>query len=296
MTPKLAIEHLTKTYKTTRAVDDLMLSVPTGCIFGLLGRNGAGKTTTFGCALGLARPDSGAIWFDGRVLTPDALQNIAFVPETPALDGWMTGAQHIEYHRRIYKRFDMLHARELAERFEVPLNRHVRKLSKGQKTSIALLLAFAQRADLIFLDEPASGLDPYMQLRLLDLVVQDGADGTTISISSHQIGHIERAAENVAIIDRGKIVVQGNLDELRSGYKVVEAPFTRPPQLAGLRSNAAVSRIEEHGVLVRVHVTRDAGTIVQTLAQLGANSVRTIDRTLEDIFLATISPAGAEQS
>jgi len=296
MIPKLAIEHLTKTYKTTRAVGDLMLSVPTGCIFGLLGRNGAGKTTTFGCALGLARPDSGSIWFDGRALTPDALQNIAHVPETPALDGWMTGAEHIEYHRRIYKRFDRRRARDLADRFDVPLNRHVRKLSKGQKTSIALLLAFAQRVDLMFLDEPASGLDPYMQLRLLDLIVRDGADGTTVILSSHHIGQIERAAEHVAIIDRGKIVVQGNLDDLRSGHKVIEAPFTHPPQLKDLRTNAAVTRIEEHGALVRVHVTRDTNTIVQALGQLGANSVRTIDRTLEDIFLATVSPSGAEQS
>lgn len=215
MTPKLAIEHLTKSFKSLRAVDGLSLSVPPGCIFGLLGRNGAGKTTTFGCALGITRPDSGTIWFDGRALTPEVLQSVAYVPETPALAEWMTGAQYVEYHRRIYRRFDVMRAREVAELFQVPLDRSIRKLSRGQQSSIALVLAFAQRADLMFLDEPAAGLDPYAQLRLLDLIIQAGADGTSIVFSSHQIGHIERAAEEVAIIDHGAIVMRGNVDEMR---------------------------------------------------------------------------------
>src|SRR5215469_13600721 len=100
MTPKLVIEHLTKSYKAVRAVDDLSLDVSQGCIFGLLGRNGAGKTTTISCALGLARPDAGVVWFDGSALQPQALESIAYVPETPALAGWMTLRQYFEYHRR----------------------------------------------------------------------------------------------------------------------------------------------------------------------------------------------------
>jgi ABC-2 type transport system ATP-binding protein len=220
MTPKLAFEHLTKSYKTVRAVDDLSLEVLPGCIFGLLGRNGAGKTTTISCALGLTHPDSGAVWFDGRTLQSDTLAGIAYVPETLALAGWMTPREYVEFHRRVYKRFDVLRARELVELFNVPFDRTVRKLSKGQQASIALVLAFAQRADLVFLDEPASGLDPHAQLRLLDVIIQAAAEGTTVMFSSHQIAHIERAAEEVAIIDRGKVVVRGNVDELRLRHKV----------------------------------------------------------------------------
>jgi ABC-2 type transport system ATP-binding protein len=215
MTPKLAIEHLTKNYKTVRAVDDLSLEIAPGCTFGLLGRNGAGKTTTISCALGLTRPTAGAVWFDGGALQPEMLADIAYVPETSTLTGWMTLTQHIEYYRRIYKRFDVLRARELVDRFEVPLNRAARKLSKGQQASSALVLAFAQRAELIVLDEPASGLDPYLQLRLLDVIIEAGAEGATVIFSSHQISHLERAAEEVAVMDRGKIVLRGNVDGLR---------------------------------------------------------------------------------
>jgi ABC-2 type transport system ATP-binding protein len=215
MTPALAIEHLVKSYGGTRAVDDLSLVVDPGCIFGLLGRNGAGKTTTFSCALGLVRPEAGSVTFFGRPLSPDALHRIAYVPESPALDGWMTGAEHVEYHRRIYRRFDAGRARELAGAFELPLRKRVHRLSNGQKSALAIVLAFAQRAELLMLDEPTSGLDPNLQRRVLELVIQAGAEGAAIVISSHQIGHIERAAERVAIIERGRIVEQGEVDELR---------------------------------------------------------------------------------
>jgi ABC-2 type transport system ATP-binding protein len=295
MTPKLAIEHLTKSYRAVRAVDDLSLEVAPGCTFGLLGRNGAGKTTTISSALGLTRPDVGLVWFDGRALQPDTLQTIAYVPETLALAGWMTPREYVEYHRRIYKRFDVRRARELVELFGVPFDRAVRKLSQGQRASIALVLAFAQRADLIFLDEPASGLDPRAQLYLLDAIVQAGAEGATVIFSSHQIAHIERAAEEVAIVDRGKVVVRGNVDELRLGRKVVEATFETPSELSALRNDPAVLDIENDGVLVRVRVLHDSENVSAALHRLGARSIRTLDQSLEDIFLAAV-PAGVESA
>jgi len=215
VTSKLAIEHLRKSYKSILAVDDLSLEVSSGCTFGLLGRNGAGKTTTISCALGLTRPDSGRVWFDGRALQPNTLQHIGYVPENPALAAWMTLRQYLEYHRRIYRRFDTARARDLAERFGVPLDRGIGKLSRGQQTSCALTLTFAQRADLIVLDEPASGLDPHLQLCLLDVIIQESAEGATVLFSSHQIAHLERAAEEVAIVDAGRVILSGNVDKLR---------------------------------------------------------------------------------
>ncbi len=267
MTPKLAIEHLRVHYRDVRAVNDVSFSVRPGCIFGLIGRNGAGKTTTFGCALGLLRPTSGTVLFDGSPLSPRTLADVAYLPETPALFGWMTPSQHVEFWRRLYPNFSITRAHELAEIFEVPLQRRVGRLSKGQQTAVGLMLAFAQGAQLLFLDEPASGLDPVLQHRLLNLIVDAGSEGVTV-FSSHQIGHIERAVEELAILDRGRVLLQGNLDELRERKKVVEAIV--------------------NGSLVRRAVDGDADAVALELSRGGAHSVRILDQTLEQLFFATI--------
>jgi ABC-2 type transport system ATP-binding protein len=288
MMPKLVIENLTKQYGTFKAVDDLSFEVEAGCIFGLLGRNGAGKTTTFSCALGLARPTRGRVWFDGEPLTMSQLHNITYVPEVPALYGWMTVREHLEMQRSVYPRFDVAYANALVALFELPLRKRVRSLSKGQKTATALTLAFAQRADVMFLDEPSTGLDPIMQRRLLDLIVQAGNDGTTIIFSSHHIGQIERAAEHIAIIDRGRLALQSNLEALRDSRKIVEAFFPDAPQIDALRRHAGVDDIELRGNLMQVRTRAGVTDIVAAIESLHPTSLRVLDQTLEDVFLTTI--------
>jgi ABC-2 type transport system ATP-binding protein len=146
----------------------------------------------------------------------------------------------------------------------------------------------------MLLDEPTSGLDPYAQRLLLDLIIQAAADGCTILLSSHQIGQIERAAEAVAILDRGRIVVQGDVDDLFTMNKVIEAVFAQPPAIALLQSNPNLSLIEECGPLVRLRARGDIDAIGRDLQNLGAQSVRSIDQSLEDIFLAAVSPSASE--
>jgi ABC-2 type transport system ATP-binding protein len=288
MTPKISIQHLTKEYGAAKAVNDLSLDVAPGTVFGLLGRNGAGKTTVFGCALGLVHASSGRVLFDGQPLSVASLASIAYVPETPALYEWMTGREHLEMQRRTYPAFDVAFADELAGRFELSLEKKIRTLSKGQKTGVALVLAFAQRPAVMVLDEPSSGLDPLMQHRLLDLVVQASADGTTVVFSSHQIGQVERAAEDVAIVDRGRVVLTGNLDELRSSHKVVEAVFAGVPSAKDLRQHEGVLTLDVHGNMLEVRTSSHVEEIVAAIEALRPDSLRILDRSLEDVFLRSI--------
>jgi len=271
MQPRLSIEHLTKHYHAQRALDDLSITVRRGVIFGLLGRNGAGKTTTFSCALGLRRPTSGRILFNGLPLCAEARNDLAYVPEAPELYEWMTAQQHIEFLRRVYARFDRKRACELAEMFEIPMNRRVRLLSKGQRTAVALMLAFARGCDLFFLDEPSSGLDIAQQQRLLELLLRSASDGATILLSSHHIGHVERTSEELAILDRGRVVVQGNTDEIRERHRIVEAIV--------------------RGDVIRRRVAEDADAVATALARDGAIDVRIVHQTLEDIFLEVTGAA-----
>jgi len=285
----IAISGLTKRYRDVLAVDDLSLEVPSGSVCGLLGRNGAGKTTTFKCLLGFARPDQGTIRFDGAPLAPKTFERLGYVPERPALYTWLTVAQHLEIARRTQPAYDDAYAKELLATFRLDGRKKAGKLSKGQQTALALIFALSSRPPILLLDEPASGLDPVMQRVVLDLLIDAATNGAAILLSSHQIGQIDRAADRVAIIRDGKVVISGDLDALRESSRVVEATFVGTvPDLGELTS----MKIEQIGTNVRVHANGRADAVAARCGALGAVGVRVLDRSLEDIFLEAVDEEG----
>jgi ABC-2 type transport system ATP-binding protein len=288
----LSVAHLTKRYGTVTAVDDVTFTVPRGSVFGLLGPNGAGKTTTFKCMLGLARPNAGTALFDGAPLTAKTFERLAYVPERSALYEWMTVREHLAMQRHDFTRFDARRAHELAELFALDPRKRVRSLSKGLRTALAVVLAFSIDAEVLVLDEPTSGLDPLNQHAVVKLIVEAAARGRTIVFSSHQIGQVERAANHIAVLQRGKIVLAGAVEELKTGLKVVEGTFTSDEfALDGISGDARISRIEQIGRLVRLTVNGGADELVaQRLAATGAQNVRVAGATLEDVFLNAVDP------
>jgi len=265
----LRIDHLTKRYGDQLAVDDLSLSIERGTVFGLIGRNGAGKSSAIASVLGLIRTTSGEVRLFGEPLQPRTFDRIAYVPELNCLDAWMTPLQHVEFRRRCFSRFDVSLMYELMERFEIDPKRALRKRSKGQRQAVALALAFAQRPDLMILDEPASGLDPVLQRRLLDTIVSAAADGVTVLFSSHQIGHVEQAAERIGIIDKGRLALEADVDDLRAQRFVIEAVF-------------ADGRLEQR------YVNGDAADVEAQLRGLAPLTVSRRAMSLEQIFFSTI--------
>ncbi|HEY0381147.1 MAG TPA: ABC transporter ATP-binding protein [Candidatus Elarobacter sp.] len=286
----IAISGLTKRYGDVLAVDDMSLDVPQGSVCGLLGRNGAGKTTAFKCLLGFAKPDAGEVRFDGAPLEPQTFAHLGYVPERPELYRWLTVAQHIEFARHSQPAFDAARAQELVGLFRLNERKKASKLSKGQQTALALILALVHRPRILILDEPASGLDPVMQRVVLDLLVDAATNGSTILISSHQIGQIDRAADRVAIMRDGKVVIAGVIDDLREASRVVEATFANDvPELSGI--DPAI-RIERIGTSVRAHANSNADAVAARFGALGAVGVRVMDRSLEDLFLDAVDDGG----
>ncbi|MDB5070163.1 MAG: Phosphonates import ATP-binding protein PhnC [Candidatus Eremiobacteraeota bacterium] len=286
----ISISGLTKRYRDVLAVDGVTLEVPAGSVCGLLGRNGAGKTTTFKCLLGFARPDAGEVRFDGAPLTPQTFEHLGYVPERPELYSWLTVAQHLEIVRRSQPKYDEAFAKELLATFRLDGRKKAGKLSKGQQTALALIIAIATRPSILILDEPASGLDPVMQRVVLDLLIDAATSGATILLSSHQIGQIDRAADRVAIMRDGAIVVSGGLDDLREAARIVEATFdTAIPDVAAIDG---VTRVETAGTTVRVHANGRAPAVAARLGALGATGVRVLDRSLEDLFLDAVDDGG----
>jgi ABC-2 type transport system ATP-binding protein len=286
----IAISGLVKRYRDVVAVDGVTLEVPTGSVCGLLGRNGAGKTTTFKCLLGFAKPDAGEVRFNGAPLAPETFAKLGYVPERPALYLWLTVQQHLEIARRSQPAYDDAFARELLATFRLDGRKKAGRLSKGQQTALSLIVALSTRPTVLILDEPASGLDPVMQRVVLDLLIDAATSGATILLSSHQIGQIDRAADRVAIMRDGKIVIAGELDALREASRVVEATFIGSvPDLGGL---AAEMRIEQIGTSVRAHANGKADAVAARFGALGAAGVRVLDTSLEDLFLDAVDDGG----
>ncbi|MBV8490933.1 MAG: ABC transporter ATP-binding protein [Candidatus Eremiobacteraeota bacterium] len=290
----IKISHLRKNYGAFAAVDDFSLEIPAGTVFGLLGPNGAGKTTTFKCMLGLAQPTSGIIAYDGQPLVPETFERIAYVPERSVLYEWLTVAEHIEMNRRAFKAFEPARALELLAQFGVEPRKKVRTLSKGMRTAVMVAIAFARNADLLVLDEPTSGLDPVNQRHVLSLIINEAAKGHSVLFSSHQIGQVERAAERIAVMSRGRLILEGAVDDLKMDRKIVEGIFSDTAySLNGLATDSRIARVDRVERIVRLLVLRDAEGVAAQLTAAGATGVRVVDLNLEDIFLYAVSPSDA---
>lgn len=290
----ISISHLSKRYGQFTAVDDFTVDIPSGTIFGLLGPNGAGKTTTFKCMLDLARANSGRVTFDGKALTPEAFERIVYIPERDVLYDWMRVSELVEMNRRGFKGFKADRAFELIKGFGIDTRKRARTLSKGMKTAVAVAIAFSREASLLVLDEPTSGLDPVNQRTVLNLMVNESARGATVLFSSHQIGQVERAAERIAVLDRGRLVLEGAIDDLKADRKIVEAIFPNETfSLNGLAGDPRIGRIDRSGRIVRIVALDGANDIAAKLEAAGGTGVRVIDLNLEDIFLYAVSPKSA---
>lgn len=283
---------LTKSYGRGDVVKQLNLSVKPNSITAFLGRNGAGKSTTLKMLLGMIRPSAG----EGTVLgerIADAEQNrrmrqkVAYVAEGKPLYGYMTVEQTLRFASSFYADWRPEDEKKLLTDFELPIRAKVRTLSKGMRTKLALLLALARRPDLLILDEPSEGLDPVGIEYLLQALVALSAEGVTVFFSSHQIGEVERIADHVCILEKGCLLVDASLDELRQFYRRIDLVFSsNPPQQEFCISG--IERIRTDGRQMSVIASKNADAVVERAHDLNVISVEVAPLGLREIFLETV--------
>ena len=276
------------------ALRGLDLHVPPGSIHGFLGRNGAGKTTAIKVLLGMARPTSGeARVFGLPAHVQDASVEIrrrtGFVSDDKDLYDYMTVAEMIRFTSPFFPRW----RRDLEERylrkFELPLDRKVKALSRGMRTKLALLLALCRGAELLILDEPTSGLDPAMTEEVLQaLVTHVAGEEMTVFFSSHQIAEVEQIADRVTIIDRGRAVVTGALDDLKESFRRVQLVFEGDAPDATFHT-PGVARVRRKGRVLSVLSSAGAEALVDEARRLNPLSVDVASVTLKEIFLETVT-------
>ena len=219
----------------TFALTDLALNVPAGALYGFLGPNGSGKTTTIRLLLGLARPDAGEITvLDRRVPAeiPEVLARTGYVPERPHLYPSLTVDEALRYHAAFHATWSWEWANELAAGFRLDRGRRIAALSKGETGKLMILLALAQRPELLVLDEPTDGLDPVVRRDVLGAVLEYVSQTrATVFLSSHLVHELERICDWVGVMDAGRLVTEMPMQRFKNGIKrlrVVEAPAQLP--------------------------------------------------------------------
>jgi len=291
-TSAIRTHDLTKSYGSLTAVRGLNLSVAPKRITAFLGQNGAGKSTTIKMLLGMTRPTSGDGTVLGKRITDPAenrelRRKVAYVAEDKPLYDYMTIEQTILFASSFYSDWRPDESIKLLSEYRLPPQRKVTSLSKGMRTKLALLLAFARRPELLILDEPSEGLDPVAIEHLLQTLVTQAAEGVAIFFSSHQISEVERVADHVCILEKGCLLVDASLDHLRQFYRRIELVFPFPPPEREFRITG-VERIQTKGHQMSVFASSNAQDVVERAHNLNAVSVEVAPVGLRDIFLATV--------
>lgn len=285
--PVIEIRNLIKSFGRTRVLDGETLTVARGQTFAYLGRNGAGKTTTIRMLLGLIKPDSGTIrvlGLDPQAQPMEVRRRVGYVAEDQAMFGWMRIEQIISFVAPFYPKWDSKWANELSARFELPLKTKIKHLSKGQRVRVALLLALAHRPELVILDDPTLGLDPIMRKEFLrDLVTYLQGENVTVFFSSHLLYEIEPVADEVAILDKGRILRQASTEDLRARVKRLIVPVEAE---AAIRQLPGILDITKSGRQIAV-VVEDAEKAILPLRREGIDP-QEIDLNLDEIFEAYV--------
>ena len=295
-TPVVEVDHLVRRYGRTDAVDGLSLRVQAGCCYGFFGRNGAGKTTTIKCLLNLLRPTSGGVRVFGHDPARDEVavkSRLAYVPDHVAFYPWMTVRDTLDYFASFRGRWNQDTERALMDQFRLEARQKTSHLSKGQRTQLALIAAICPEPELLVLDEPTSGLDPIVRREFIQTVIgayQDAEPNRrTVFVSTHLISEFEGLIDQFTIIERGRDVLTLDADAARERYQKIHARFSDEPGALDLGAGQLLRR---QGREIEVVVSGNAADVMARLKARSPETLTSEALTLEEIFIATLQPAG----
>ncbi len=282
------LKSICKDFGGKTVLQGLVLSVPRGSIFGFLGRNGAGKTTAIRMMMGHLPPSGGEV----RVLgespwehdTPTR-RRIGYVSENMNLPAWMTPTKAAAFCRSFYPNWDAALESDLLRRFELQDAGKFKNMSKGQKRKTCIMLALCQRPEVLIMDEPASGLDSVVRREFLEVVLDIACEGdTAVFFSSHLITDMERIVDRIAVLSRGKILLQGDLDDLKQRFK--KLAFPKGTSRSKVENHFAVHKFYENAGYPVAVIADYSEEKMQAFRTTGnGDETRVENLNLEDIFV-----------
>ena len=215
----LECRHISKSYSKKEVLKDINLTIPRGKIIGLLGKNGMGKTTLIKLINDLLTPTNGTILINGQKIGVESKKIISYLPERTYLDKSKTIEEIMHMFKEFYDNFNYEKALSLFKDLDLDIHEKLSKMSKGMQEKVQLVLVMSREADLYILDEPLGGVDPATRDYILDTILSNFKDGSSVLISTHLISDIERILDEVIFIDSGKIILQEDADTLRNKEK-----------------------------------------------------------------------------
>jgi beta-exotoxin I transport system ATP-binding protein len=294
------LSELSKRYGSYPALTEVAFEIERGEVFGYLGPNGAGKTTTIRILLGLLRPSSGCATVFGMDSWRDRVRihaRTGYVPGEPGFWDRLTGVETLTYLARLRDDLGQVErAREIATRLDLDLERQVRALSRGNKQKLALVQALMGDPELLILDEPTSGLDPLVQHEFHAMVLEMTRRGGTVLLSSHVLDDVQRIADRVGIIRRGRVVAVERLEDLRAkAVHHVTARFSGPFDVGALGGIPGVRDLRVEAVAIDCRVPETSlDAVVKVLARFPVEDVSITEADLDEMFLAYYAEPDAD--
>ena len=277
----LEMKHVTKTFGTFTALDDLSLCVPQGAVYGMVGPNGAGKSTAIRHLTGILRPDQGEVTLEGLPVyeNPKVKESIGYIPDDVFFFPGANMEEMRRFYRGIYPKFDDVMFTLLQDVFSLPGKTPIRRFSKGMQKQATFHLTLCCRPEVLILDEPVDGLDPVMRRQVMSLILSDVAErGTTVLISSHNLRELEDVCDHVGILDKGKMLLERNLADLQGSTVKLQLVGEVPAGLEVLHSSNS-------GRLRTLIVRGNALEVSSLVAQSKPAYFDVLPLSLEEIFI-----------
>lgn len=299
----LSAQHVSKKFSNHLALDDVSIDVPEGSVFGLLGPNGAGKTTLIRIINQITGPDSGKVLFENRLLEPKHVEHIGYLPEERGLYRKMEVGEQAIYLARL-KGLSKKEARrrviEWFDKFDMGAwwRKKVEELSKGMQQKVQFIVTVLHQPRLLILDEPFSGFDPINAALIRDQLLELKKNGTTIILSTHNMGSVEELCDYIALINRSKKILDGNVKEIRRAYasrtyelsfKGNMISFTNAMWTGGELISQLTDAEGMHHVRVKLLGNASPNSLLQTvIGSAEIHGLREVLPTMNDIFIMKV--------
>ena len=290
----IEVKNLVKSFDGFKALDGLNISVPKGCVYGLVGPNGAGKSTVIRHLAGIYRQDSGEVLIDGQPVyeNTDVKGRIAYIPDDIFYYTQASINDMMKFYADIYPKFNKERFEELAKVFKLDRKRLMRRLSKGMQKQAAFWLVICMEPDVIILDEPVDGLDPVMRRQVWSILLADVAErGTTVLVSSHNLRELEDVCDHVGIMNHGKMLVERSLDQLQENIVKIQLAM---PDGGELPDGLEILHKSSTGRLQQLILRGKAEELTAKLYAANPLFLDLVPLTLEEIFIYELGGADDE--
>ncbi len=271
-------------------LNGISFHVQKGSIFGLIGPNGAGKTSLIKTITGVWRPDKGSISINGCDIlkSPAVKETLGYVPEQSHYYDSFRVREMTVFYKLAYKNFSDKRFEEVNRILGIPLSKRVRELSKGTKAKLSLLLNLSILPEVLILDEPTSGLDPIAKRRFMEIILDDVAERkTTLLISTHNLGDVEKVCDNIAVIDKGEIRFSGTVDDMKHKVRKLQVVFSggMPEDILKRKD---ILHISSMGSVYHIVTEKYSEELEKYIRKSGATLVEEMSLSLEEIFIYSL--------